>query len=211
MRAIQLAVACVAVLVVTAGQVQAGVITVTDTVTGFNDSTGSNPPNPFTITFTGLPTNSVAGGVLNLVTFGDFDAASEYIDISIDGVSFGRLWDNNTANDSFEGTVLDDDRGQQYGSFGTNPGANLVLSEAVLDGFLADGTVVIGFDNFGPGVDNLQANPNEFITATLEYQSVDVSAVPEPSSLALFGIGACIAGLGAARRRRREKQQQTTV
>jgi hypothetical protein len=33
-----------------------------------------------------------------------------------------------------------------------------------------------------------------------------VAAVPEPSSLAVFGIGACAAGLGAARRRRREKQ-----
>ncbi|MFN7681135.1 MAG: PEP-CTERM sorting domain-containing protein, partial [Planctomyces sp.] len=36
-------------------------------------------------------------------------------------------------------------------------------------------------------------------------------AVPEPSSLALFGIGACIAGFGAARRLRREKQQEATA
>ncbi len=38
-------------------------------------------------------------------------------------------------------------------------------------------------------------------------QASTASTVPEPSSLAVFGIGACVAGLGAARRRRREKQQ----
>ena len=36
-------------------------------------------------------------------------------------------------------------------------------------------------------------------------------SVPEPSSLAMFGIGACVAGLGAARRRRREKKQGATA
>jgi len=37
------------------------------------------------------------------------------------------------------------------------------------------------------------------------------AAVPEPSSLAIFGIGAYVAGIGAVRRRRREKQQETTA
>jgi len=37
-----------------------------------------------------------------------------------------------------------------------------------------------------------------------------VAAVPEPTSLALCGIAACVAGVGAARRRRREKNQTAT-
>ena len=37
------------------------------------------------------------------------------------------------------------------------------------------------------------------------------SPVPEPSTLAVFGIGACAAGIRSARRRRREKQQETTA
>jgi hypothetical protein len=38
-----------------------------------------------------------------------------------------------------------------------------------------------------------------------------VSEVPEPSSLVLFGIGACVAAGGAALRRRREKRQKALV
>jgi hypothetical protein len=41
----------------------------------------------------------------------------------------------------------------------------------------------------------------------LAYVSSASPAVPEPSSLALFGIGACVAGVAAAYRRRREKKQ----
>lgn len=37
------------------------------------------------------------------------------------------------------------------------------------------------------------------------------SAVPEPTSLALFGISACVAGVGAARRRQREQDQEATT
>jgi hypothetical protein len=53
--------------------------------------------------------------------------------------------------------------------------------------------------------------PAQFAIDNIDLNAQQVSAVPEPSSLALFGIGACVAGLGAARRRRREKQQETTV
>ncbi len=38
-----------------------------------------------------------------------------------------------------------------------------------------------------------------------------IAAVPEPTSLAVFGLGACIAGIGSARRRRREKHHEATA
>lgn len=38
-----------------------------------------------------------------------------------------------------------------------------------------------------------------------------VATVPEPSSIAIFGIGAYVAGIGAVRRRRRENQLETTA
>lgn len=42
-------------------------------------------------------------------------------------------------------------------------------------------------------------------------QSPNVTAVPEPSSFAIFGIGACIVSAGAARRRRRECSRKQTA
>ena len=45
--------------------------------------------------------------------------------------------------------------------------------------------------------------------AGLAIDDFSFTAVPEPSSLALFGIGACFAGFG--RRRRGEKQQRATA
>ena len=180
-------------------QLHAAVITVSDTVTGFADA-GANPPNPFSITFSALPTQSVAGGTLNLVTFGDFDSPMEYIDVTIDGVSFGRLWDSNPLNDQFNGTIADNDIGRQYNAPTGNPAANLTLSKAVLDGILADGTFLIGF-SFGPTVSNVFNTPNEFITATLTYESASVAAVPEPASVVAFGLLACCAGLQMRRPR----------
>ena len=45
----------------------------------------------------------------------------------------------------------------------------------------------------------------------IELNVNDAAAVPEPTSLALFAIGACVAGLSTARRRRRENQQVATA
>ncbi len=49
------------------------------------------------------------------------------------------------------------------------------------------------------------------IAGGIAIDNHSLSAVPEPSSLALFGIGACATGFGAARRRRREKQQNVAA
>lgn len=80
--------------------------------------------------------------------------------------------------------------------------------------FLTDST--FGFETFilSPSFINLTAFRLIDSNGQMAWDNIaveQVSAVPEPSSLALFGIGACVAGLGAARRRRREKQQEATV
>ncbi len=49
------------------------------------------------------------------------------------------------------------------------------------------------------------------VLATGTITDLSATAVPEPSSVALFGLGACIAGVGVARRRRREKCQVVTA
>ena len=52
---------------------------------------------------------------------------------------------------------------------------------------------------------------NPFAAQEAFIQANSVSPVPEPSSLALFGIGACVAAGGAALRRRREESQEATA
>lgn len=185
---------------------QADIICSTATVTGFANSAGgvgdnTNPPASFTIELTGLGTDAPGSGFLDLTTFGDFSNAGEYIDVSIEGVSLGRLWDNVTTNDSFEGSVADNDRGLEYGqNFSTEPAnasARAQLTESQLDEFLADGTLIISFDAFGAEVNNLVRDEDEFITALVVIN--DTAVVPEPSSF-LF---AALAGVVATVRRKR--------
>ena len=45
----------------------------------------------------------------------------------------------------------------------------------------------------------------------LDNINVNVAAVPEPSSLAMFGVGAGVMGLVSIRRRRRERKQAATA
>jgi len=186
----------------------ADVISSTGTVTGFANESGGfgdneNPPSAFTIELTGLGTNAEANGFLDLTTFGDFSNAFEYIDISIEGVSLGRLWDNDSSNDSFVGNNADNDRGQEYGEgFSgeiTNESAVAVLSESQLDTFLADGVLTISFDGFGAEVNNLVNEIDEFITATVTLNEPTASSVPEPSSCLIVTF---VGMLGMARRKR---------
>lgn len=181
--------------------VEADHICSTGTVTGFaNDSGGfndnSSPPTSFTIDLTGLGTDAAGNGFLELTTFGDFSNAAEYIDISIENVSFGTLWDNDTTNDSFVGTTADNDRGLEYGQNPSNqvnppPGnasAIAQLTESQLDTFLADGVLSVTFDAFGAEVNNLVRDTDEFITAKVTIN--DPTAVPEPStSLLVTALG----------------------
>lgn len=178
------------------------------TVTGFaNDSGGfgenSSPPAAFSIELTGLGNDAPADGFLDLTTFGDFSNASEYVEVSIEGDDFGRLWDNDTDNDSFIGSIADNDTGQEYGDSPngglTNSNAIAQLTEAQLDRYLADGVLTITFSAFGAEVNNLNDadEPDEFISAKVTLN--EAATVPEPSaSLILTLVGV----LGTAGRRR---------
>jgi len=61
--------------------------------------------------------------------------------------------------------------------------------------------------NFSPTSSDPQNQPYDYSMGV----NASMTAVPEPSSIAIFGIGAYVAGIGAVRRRRREKQQETTA
>jgi len=60
---------------------------------------------------------------------------------------------------------------------------------------------IIGTNPLGLGTDNGTSVALNYI---IKAEADAVSAVPEPSSLAVFGMGACVVGIAAALRRRRE-------
>ncbi|WP_166831928.1 PEP-CTERM sorting domain-containing protein [Thalassoroseus pseudoceratinae] len=211
MRAIQLAVACVAVLVTTAGQVQAGLITI-----DFDDGTAGNPVDAFYstlgVTFSnaeftnnfGLAGSSGSLGIRAIIGgFGPtptdpivatFDSPQSFV--SITGIDV-------------------EENGIRINAFDAPTGGNLVD----FDEFFGPGAGVGTFATIStttPSIFRVEFFQPQNVVGDgvlfedFSFQASDVSAVPEPSSLALFGIGACVAGLGAARRRRREKQQEAT-
>jgi len=275
MRAIQLAVACVAVLVVTSGQVQARILVV--------DSPASDPWLPEVrnkLTETGLLAGPVdifnsKYGTPTLGTLQDYDSV---LDFSDDNFQNTALLVNNLADfvDVGGGVVVMTfanaaaqtsslSLGGRWATQNYDPLKPLSASQGtpLTLGTIYDASHPIlnrvhtfpgGSSSFhGTGPLNLNAIPiadwsngriatldtfpgriaslnfyapssdsrSDFWTAStdgdilmvnaLNYTSSNVSAVPEPSSLALFGIGACVAGIRAARRRRHEKPQEATA
>ncbi len=268
MRAIQLAVACVAVLAVTAGQVQAGIIAFYNDGS-FVDTSREAPNLQNSLTGLGHTVNAFSG-----TTNAQFSNALMGADVLVipeleNGDLFGAL-DATTRStisdfvDSGGGVIVAGDGSQRYrlllnGLFGyslnhqtftsggsttldavaaagtpfaddpltlSNSNATARVTSASLpagslnlyhdtfstsvfaNDFGSGRTVFLGFDWFDLPTPSTW---NSVLDSSVAYATnPSVSAVPEPSSLALFGIGAWVAGLGAARRRC-QKHQETTA
>ena len=208
---------CIAVLVATAGQVQAAVITA-----------------EFTTTLK-LVSGGDAGGLdgASLNIYAEFDDAGVFVNKfgfpALDALNHAITI--SSASVPASNGVFSDPDGLTYfpaffNSFFSNVG--LFLKVGPLFIILMEtgpGSVVpsigdtISVDNFNTtsfdprnenmiGVDGSSYSWAADSTLTINGS---VAAVPEPSSLAIFGIGAYVAGIGAARRRQREKQQETTA
>lgn len=218
MRAIQLAVACVVVLVAAAGQVRAGVILSDDFDPGVGSATFQSVQNAAALGngLQGfLSGNAFHFGRQNgLIPF----AITNPIDVSSGGMIAFDFRGGNGAQDGF--TYWDNSEG--------------LLEWADLAYSIDGGSIFINFQELNTEMNEGQAPTiwNAFNIliplaaqttstqfrwrqrtqsgASFDHWAIDnleirTAAVPEPSSLALFGIGACIAGFGTARRRRPEK------
>lgn len=114
---------------------------------------------------------SAEGATLTLEAFGDFADfngfrdGSEYIDVSVEGISLGRFLDSDEGNDRFTGPA--GDLGSQYESPSTGVAT---LAEAEVEAILADGQVVITY-TMGPGVNDLTYyyGTQEYLKATLAF------------------------------------------
>ena len=184
-----------AVLIATAGQVQAAVVSysINVQVTAAPNAPGASTP----WSFTSLPSTFVG-------TFDADDTAPgpiSNLSLSIGGVD---IVDYHTLVqfNLFDPTTL------TLGWGASDPGnATGVGLGSLALGVPSDYAVGLQGGSLGPNDPYYSSTQNWVGTFTINPSS----PVPEPSTLAVFGIGACAAGIRSARRRRREKQQETTA
>lgn len=230
MRTIQMAMACVAVLVATAGQVQAGIILVNDATLnslgvaqdGFNitrDLNNNRDWLDFSLTIN-KSFNSVApllgtGGILEgwrYATAADFEQLGQAAAIPASVIDqfaasaasappelivLQRALGTTRFSDTSSFAVFD-----EIGvSTSSKRLGGITLARAIFD--IPNDPQVWLPQSWGPN----DVNPSVGVALVRD----NVAAVPEPTSLAVFAIGACVAGLGAARRRRGNQQVAITA
>jgi hypothetical protein len=211
-RAIQLAV-CVAVMAVTAGQSQAAVVSTT---------------------FLSTASNGFGDPYVDNVSLGD---QFKFVIAMDNGGStlFNQTWNSSHVlsvtfdfNNGAHKTVFDPNGGNGFssnvGSFVTDGSGQLT---AVPSSWTDQSNVNVISTNSTqtPNAWYLNVGNNKYYTNNFSFAvgipvpasttvasnwtiSIDSSgAVPEPSSLAVFGIGMCVAGVRAARRRRLDQKQ----
>lgn len=218
MRVFQLAVPCMALLIASAGQVQAGMIldvgSQTGTFTGNTRGYWFTAPTEFVINGIRVPTDANTGSQsVEIVRFTSpppvFSATTnDFVSLfsakNVDSTDFIATGDILVNTGDYIGVL--GSRGSGVNSYQAGPYAS--------SGFLGNSVTLtrLGMQaNLGTNpAGNLFQEPSGSIgRVELSYTaSSSVSAVPEPASMTLFGIGACVVGIGAARRRRRETQQE---
>lgn len=225
MRTIQMAIACLAVAVVTADQLQAAIVSKIDV--GDIGIDNSSTTRNFTFTIGDFGAGQTTVNDVNLSIFFAKSNDDSYVPrgsaivagvpylneieftlTSPSGTNFtlisntfgSRSFNNGTAG--FKGTILFD----QSAALAVNSSRDSITAGTrrpddatpnslnIFNGQNAVGTWKLFIE------DNAAADILSYYEATLI-----ISAVPEPSSLALISIGVCVVGVGAARRRRLKK------
>ena len=137
-----------------------------------------------TITYTNhvTPANTVSDAVFTLKIAGDFDNNNVPVSVLVlmEGYSLGRIFDSNTSNDLFN--FPNDDYNGNQNNMLTNSG-EVIIAQADWATIVMDGLVDITFE-LSDGV-NCCTAPHAFTAGDIQFASV-----LEPSSLAMFGIGA---------------------
>lgn len=126
---------------------------------------------------------SINSHSLQVMASGDFDQASEYIEVKADDIYVGKLFDNNPENDLF--------KPQPYKDIGKAPlainQAFLTLPDEVFSTLIDDGWITYQFA-FSHDVSQ---HANEWLKVNLNINTEDknLTPVPIPSSLSLLLIG----------------------
>lgn len=159
----------------------------------------------FTRSLTGLGTSVVGNAKVTLTVMGEFDNTPEHIDqFAFEGVSFGPVFNLNAADDIWDNATWGDSAythsGNNY-NFNTTTAISVsaLLSQATMQSLLQDGAINMSF-SFANDVNNYW-NGTSFIAVTVEFEAAQV---PEPSSIALLGLGLGLAGMTTLRKRKQD-------
>lgn len=232
MRLIQLSMACVAVLFAAPGQVRAGILSL-------GDDTFAAVSLDFAFPFFGTSYNQMFVGSNGFITFGSGDttiveSVSKFLNKQ---PRIAGFWDdlNPGAGGIVDATgdansmVVSFTGVPEFFNTGANTFSVTLFSNGNIDltfGSMTSNDGIVGVSPGGGAVDpgptdfSVRPGPHVMLGAVYEQfspgfdlsgQTISFTAVPEPCSLVLFGIGASVAGVGTACRRRREKRQEVTV
>lgn len=205
MRAIQMVVVCAVVLIAWAGQVEA---TLLMTIT---DAGGGN--SRFVFSGSGVLVSG-DGSLVNSIWM----EPSGFTSNPLAGSAFGQpiISGSGLVSSSVSGTfsVTDVHSDAAFGFAPRITGGDIVHTPGATIAWSGDLISSHPFSNFNPGVYTTKQLMFGTLGAADNYVLTigSAAAVPEPSSLALFCIAACVAGFAAVRRLgRREKQQEAIV
>lgn len=143
------------------------------------------------------PMTATSGAIVTLGIQGDFNGLNEFLDITVETFSLGRIFDGIDGNDGFD-------------LAGDSPGSAILTNVIELSAFIPLATlstlIADGFLNFG-FIPTEANQPGQGVPASLSlsvsFENDDISAVPVPAALPLFGTGLAIMGFMGWRRKRK--------
>ena len=116
----------------------------------------------FTLIFTNAPAPT-AGGTIKVRAKGDLDTASEYLDVIVEGISLGYLFNSNPDDDRFDNTTSGD-LGLNYSPVSST--ALLTLAE--FQTLTSDGEIRVTID---PSQSVNDSGAGEFVEVTITYEA----------------------------------------